>query len=228
MLLKAMVLQDWRYLLAIILGIVPCIFILSLYGVATSHMAFRLGDPTPKLNGGFSFHPLIHVEPIGFLLFTTTGLGWNRCPAMIPNNFKHPWKDTLISHIVGLLSVFLSSMVFLFLTAIALHHLPVHPAPIHLYGTLFLLYCSVLSFSFVLFQWIPLPYFLGFRCILPFLSQSMNRTMEKYQNHLIILWIVSLWSGLWNLPFFTLFSLCFAPFCQLFQVPFSLVTPYFL
>lgn len=226
MLSKLMIYQEWHFFLPLLFNILPCYFVIAFYGVCTSKMAFRLGDCTPKLNGGTSLHPLTQVEPVGFLLFVTTGLGWGAWFPLEPNNFKKPQRDSWTLFVLGTLSGILFS-VFSLICAALLYHLNVN-TPWILCFILFFCDLSVLALSFSLFQWIPLPYFGAFRCASSFFSPKLTEKVLKYHKHISLILVIVLWSGLLHSTLTGLIAPILLPLCQLLNLPTWLLTHYFL
>lgn len=67
----------------IVLAFIGLLLALSVHEAAHAWAAFRLGDPTAKLQGRLSLNPLVHIDPVGTvmlpLLALATGLpllGW--------------------------------------------------------------------------------------------------------------------------------------------------------
>ena len=50
--------------------------VLSLHEFAHAFVAYRCGDPTPKMNGRLTVNPLAHFDILGLLMFTFAGFGW--------------------------------------------------------------------------------------------------------------------------------------------------------
>lgn len=57
--------------------ILPAILIgLSFHEFAHAYAAFRLGDPTPKLQKRVTLNPIAHIDIFGFLALIFIGFGW--------------------------------------------------------------------------------------------------------------------------------------------------------
>lgn len=69
------------FLPAIIIG-------LSLHEYAHAKVAYKLGDPTPKMQGRVSINPLAHIDWVGFASLIFVGFGWGRPVEINPANFK--------------------------------------------------------------------------------------------------------------------------------------------
>lgn len=92
-------LMDW---LMSTLTLLPGIIIgLSFHEFAHAFVAYRCGDPTPKLQNRVTINPAAHIDPIGFIALLFIGFGWGR-PVMInPNNFRKPRRDELLVALAG-------------------------------------------------------------------------------------------------------------------------------
>lgn len=64
----------------VIAGIVM-VFALMFHNVLQTFVAYRLGDPRPRLSGFGSFEPQQQLEPIGVVMLFLLGFGW---PKMVP------------------------------------------------------------------------------------------------------------------------------------------------
>jgi Zn-dependent protease len=69
---------------------------LVLHELAHAVVATKLGDPTPRQEGRLTLNPIVHLDPIGTLMFAvtyfTTGLifGWARPVMVHPGYFRRP------------------------------------------------------------------------------------------------------------------------------------------
>ena len=81
---------------------------LSVHEAAHAWAADRLGDPTARLMGRLSLNPVVHIDPIGTLLFPlvaiTTGLpliGWAKPVPVDSRHLKSPRRDFAIIAAAG-------------------------------------------------------------------------------------------------------------------------------
>lgn len=226
MLSKVMIDQKVIDIFALVLGVIPCIFYVVIFGAVTSRMAFFLGDATLKLNGGHSFRPLEQVEPVGLLVFMTCGMGWGRWLPIKHQNFRRPVRDLLLCYFVGMVVVF--SVAVLFLGVASFFYEFHEESVVATYVLWFFLYGSVLGVGFSVFQVLPLPLFCGFRVIFLSISQSMQEKVRKYLNVSTLMMIIFFWTGILNGFFRDLVGGFLEPLCQVVGVPFSVVAFYFL
>ncbi len=80
----------------VILMVPALLFAVIVHELAHGVVAYKLGDPTPKLAGRLTFNPIPHIDPIGsilvpgmLLLFNAPVLfGWAKPVPVNPINFK--------------------------------------------------------------------------------------------------------------------------------------------
>ena len=104
-------LHTFLYLLPIVLAS------LTLHELAHAYVAWRLGDPTAKQEGRLTLNPIVHMDPIGTLMFVVTGLaaglpfGWAKPVPVNPGYFRRPKEGMAIVAIAGPLMNFLVALV---------------------------------------------------------------------------------------------------------------------
>ena len=101
---------------------VVLLFSLSFHESAHAWMAWRLGDDTAKNLGRVSLNPIVHIDPIGTLLFPLIQiftnvplLGWAKPTPYNPANFRHDVsmrKGHMLVAAAGPVSNFLLALLF--------------------------------------------------------------------------------------------------------------------
>ncbi len=103
---------------AFVIGVfefVILLFSLSFHECAHAWMASRLGDQTARLQGRVSLNPVVHVDPIGTLLFPAMVIfgpllgfhlpfmliGWAKPTPVITRNFKKIVRDDNLTTLAG-------------------------------------------------------------------------------------------------------------------------------
>lgn len=74
---------SWLIAVAVIILVA-----LPVHEMAHAAMAVQLGDPTPRMQGRYTFNPVAHIDPIGALLILFTGFGWAKPVQWNPNNIE--------------------------------------------------------------------------------------------------------------------------------------------
>lgn len=91
--------------LIIRLAISPFLILsLTFHEFAHAWMAYKLGDCTAKYEGRLSLNPLVHIDPIGFLMVLLVGFGWAKPVPVNPFYFKNPPLNTAMVALAGPLS----------------------------------------------------------------------------------------------------------------------------
>ncbi len=93
-------LEVFMTIATIVISIVVIIISLTFHEFAHAWVANRLGDPTAKNLGRMSINPLVHIDPVGTILFplilSMTGLGvfgWAKPVPVNPGNLRNRRRD---------------------------------------------------------------------------------------------------------------------------------------
>jgi Zn-dependent protease len=80
---------------------------ITLHEVAHAWVAYRCGDDTAKLSGRLSLSPLVHLDPVGSLVFIVSsiaagvGFGWAKPVPVNPLRFRHWRRDDILVSLAG-------------------------------------------------------------------------------------------------------------------------------
>lgn len=153
-----------------ILYSLPAVFMaFSFHEFAHALVAYRMGDPTPKMQGRLTLDPLAHVDWIGLIMFTVFGFGWAKPVQFNPSNFKNRKKGDILVSIAGPIA----NMILAFFALIIMHILG-RIFPHFFYGgqnsgigiILSILYkITSLNLVFAFLNLIPIPPFDGYHVI---------------------------------------------------------------
>ena len=217
--------MDWLSLLLFVMSGAACLICLTVHELSHGLAAYRLGDPTAKLNGRLTLNPLSHVDWIGLFLLLAVGVGWAKPVPVDPRNFREPRKGMAITALAGPLSNFLLALLSLALGSLVLHlGLNSRPAA---YVLLFLCQLAVLNVGLGLFNLIPIPPLDGSRVVEMFLPEAAYRWVMRYERFLIVAVVLLAWSGFFGGPLYRAMAWVLQLMCGLTQFPFSLLIYYF-
>ena len=74
---------------------------IGMHEYAHAYVSYRLGDPTPKLQGRLTPNPIKHIDPIGFIMVFVAHF-WRGKPVQInPLYYKNPRKWELMVALAG-------------------------------------------------------------------------------------------------------------------------------
>lgn len=93
--------------------ILPGIIIgLSFHEYAHGMVAYKLGDPTPKMQGRLTINPKAHIDPVGFIALIFCGFGWGKPVQVNPYNFKNRRRSELLVSLAGVVLNLIIAVIF--------------------------------------------------------------------------------------------------------------------
>lgn len=108
---------DLYDVVLLLIGLIVCV---TTHEAAHAWVAYKLGDPTPKIAGRVSLNPGRHLDPIGTLAIFLIHFGWGKPVVFNYNNLKHPRRDSALIAMAGPLTNFLTAL----LAAIIYRYVP--------------------------------------------------------------------------------------------------------
>ncbi|MEF9922679.1 MAG: site-2 protease family protein [Anaerovoracaceae bacterium] len=97
------------------LMMLPAIVIaLSFHEFAHGFVSYKLGDPTPKIQGRLTLNPIAHMDPFGFIALLFAGFGWGIPVEIDPRYYKHRRRDEALVAVAGVTMNLLLAIVFAF------------------------------------------------------------------------------------------------------------------
>ena len=216
--------MTFAYALEIILSLIAVFTAIVLHEFSHGYIAFRLGDPTAKMQGRLTLNPLAHIDPIGTILVPIVLVilrspflfGWAKPVPVNPNYFRNPYKGMFYVAIAGpLMNIALA------LGASAIGRLAILITPLSLlYGrgfsayfvqTIFYLlgFFVIINIILAVFNLLPVPPLDGSRVLTYFLPPEGKRVMMQLERYgfLIVLallylgalrGLIGLISGIWE------------------------------
>jgi len=205
--------------LNIALSLVAVFAAIVFHEVSHGYVAYRLGDPTPKVRGRLTLNPLAHVDLIGTILVPLALVvmgsrflfGWAKPVPINPNYFRKPFKGMLYVAIAGPVTNLTLALVIAGVGRLTLGAIP---NSLLFYGQTFGAYLLqaifyllgffvIINVVLAVFNMIPIPPLDGSRVLTYFLPPEGKRimlTLERY-GFLILLALILLGgvSGLLNL-----------------------------
>lgn len=144
------------------------IFSLTLHEFSHAFVAYKCGDPTPKLSGRMTINPLKHMDFMGFLLFILLGIGWAKPVPVNPTNFKKYKKGSRLVSIAGVAANFTIGLLAAVTYAILLATVGLQVGVVMQYVYAILVYLMLVNSFLFMFNILPIPPLDGFRFISTF------------------------------------------------------------
>lgn len=104
--------------IAVLLPLIPIIVVsLTFHELAHAYVAWRLGDPTARQQGRLTLNPLVHLDPLGTLMFLLTAIlvglpfGWARPVPVDPRYFRRAREGMAVVAAAGPATNFVLALV---------------------------------------------------------------------------------------------------------------------
>lgn len=168
---------------------------LAFHEFAHAKVAYKLGDPTPKMQGRVTINPLAHIDPVGLAALFFAGFGWGIPVQINPANFKNRRRDELMVSLAGVVMNLIVAVIF----AIVAKLLYMTAGPVFLSGSLgstlwmMIMYVIQINLVLMIFNLIPCPPLDGFSIISEIFNIKHTQaywTLYRYGNWILIALII--------------------------------------
>lgn len=217
--------MNWIQLIILMMGAAASLCCLTVHELSHGFAAYRLGDPTAKVNGRLTLNPIAHVDWVGLFLMLVARVGWAKPVPVDMRNFKNSKRDMAITALAGPFSNFLLAYVALLLSSCVYHLAPDHV--FFAYIMLFFSYMAVLSVGLGLFNLIPIPPLDGSKALFSLLPDRVYVTILRYERYLVLAVVFLAWSGVFSGPIGMLMESIIRFLCRLSGFPFEIPQYYF-
>ena len=179
------------YVIELLASFLAVVLVLTLHEFAHAFVAYKCGDPTPKLHRRLTLNPLRHFDLTGLICFTLVGFGWAKPVPINPYNFKRYRLGLGLTASAGVIVNYITAFLFYPLALLAINYMPDVPF-LTSFLTMFLLMIYSYSLSFCVFNLLPLHPLDGFRIL-----DAVNRKRGKVfcflrdKGHFILLALVA-------------------------------------
>ncbi|MDD4364179.1 MAG: site-2 protease family protein [Synergistales bacterium] len=85
----------------LLLSLPAVLWAITFHEFCHGYVAYRLGDPTPRLRGRLTLNPLAHLDPIGALMLLLFRFGWAKPVPIDTRYFRKPKRDLVLVSLAG-------------------------------------------------------------------------------------------------------------------------------
>ena len=174
--------------------------ILPLHEYAHGWMAERLGDHTARYAGRLTLNPLASLDPIGALFLLLFGFGWAKPVPVDTRNFKKPKRDMALTALAGPVSNLLASLVGAILYYVLVLILAAAGISTPLFVQAFFSAYITINVALAVFNLLPIPPLDGSKIVGAFLSNRAMYAYYRYQNIIVLVLFLLLFSGVLGRP----------------------------
>ncbi|MEK7167502.1 MAG: site-2 protease family protein, partial [Patescibacteria group bacterium] len=169
---------TWLFSQPLVFGawVVAILVSLTIHEFSHAATALAFGDDTAKAQKRLSLNPLVHIDPLGFILLLTAGFGWAKPVPVNPYNLR---PQRLGSAMVSLAGPF-SNLIFIILSVLILKIItPALGGANLLVNFVFML--ALINLTLFLFNLIPLPPLDGSKVLYAILPARFGEFKEKME-----------------------------------------------
>ncbi|MBP5605665.1 MAG: site-2 protease family protein [Ruminiclostridium sp.] len=165
-----------------------------------------LGDDTAEMQGRLTLNPFAHLDLIGTIGIALLGIGWGKPVPVNPrrcSKIKNTKAAMAITSAAGPLSNLITAFIFVVIYKLILHGLAgLENMDMKVYID-FIFYTIIrIDIALGVFNLImPLPPFDGSRIFLAFLPEKYYFKIMQYEQIILIVILMIMWTGILNRPF---------------------------
>ena len=197
----------------ILVQVFVVLFAITIHEAAHAWTAAKFGDPTAAALGRASLNPLVHIDPIGtvifpllLILFKMPVFGWAKPVPYNPYNLRRPKQGGLWISFAGPISNILAAgaavLIFRFLRLFGARITDVSALSRPLEGlSVILLFTALINISLAVFNLIPIPPLDGSGILAGLLSERAAAKYERLRPYGFFLLILVMYSGALSLIF---------------------------
>ncbi len=140
----------------LLLSLPAILWAISFHEFCHGYMAYRLGDPTAKLQGRLTLNPLSHLDPIGALMLVLVRFGWAKPVPIDTRFFKNPRRDIVLVSLAGAAGNILTAAFFGIIVRRLLFLVPMNQQV----GTLVYIFITlmiIINLNLAVFNLLPIP-----------------------------------------------------------------------
>lgn len=189
--------MDTQEILYKILMVPAILIAFTFHEYAHAIVADRLGDKTPRFQGRLTLNPLVHIDPIGFILILIMNFGWAKPVQTNPSAYKNYYKDDLKVSFAGPFANLIIGFIFAILTVLFWKY---SPSKGNVYAIMLRILQATVYINCMLFflNLVPVPGFDGYhivRDLFPKAFYNMSDTLTKYQFLIFMVLILPILPG---------------------------------
>jgi Zn-dependent protease len=150
-------------------------------------------------------NPLASFDPIGSLFLLLFGFGWAKPVPIDPRYFKNPKRDMALTAVAGPLSNLLAAWVgALIYIGLQLALKTSLPSFVYIFFDVYI----TINVALAVFNLLPIPPLDGSKILGGFLSNRTLYNYYRYQNIIVMVAFLILFSGVLDRPIYALENLC--------------------
>lgn len=176
---------------------IPILISITIHEWSHGIVAYKFGDPTPKMQGRLSFNPFAHLDPIGTLMLFIVGIGWAKPVEINLRNIPNKTDQMLVA-LAGPASNFILAILFTFIAywLTRTGHPIMTTAEGGFWGLIALLVTILIRINIILglFNLLPIPPLDGSNVIKWFLPERLSEIYSRLAPYGMLILILLLFT----------------------------------
>lgn len=167
---------------------------ITIHEASHAYMAYRLGDPTAKLQGRLTLNPAAHLDPLGTAAILFLGFGWGKPTPFDPYNLRNIKRDSALISVAGAASNMLLAITLSipYLAAFYLQQLNTTINSIYFYLTPVIFFNVILA----IFNLLPIAPLDGFKVLAGLLPREWYEDFIQTEQYGIFILLILLATGM--------------------------------
>lgn len=165
--------------------IVGILLAISIHEASHAWVAYKLGDPTAKLEGRVSLNPFVHLDLFGTVMLMLVGFGWGKPVPVNVNNLHSKWDEVKVA-LAGCVSNFLLALFFSLILRFV-------PMPENLQAILLIV--VQINLTLMIFNLLPIPPLDGSSLLKAILPEESFETLQRMSTLLFLVFIIFLYAS---------------------------------
>lgn len=153
---------------------VPLLYSIIAHELAHGWVAYKLGDPTAKLQGRLSLNPIKHLDPIGTIMLFIFGFGWAKPVPINLSNIPDRRKGLILVSSAGIAANIIFAFIALLVSRLISPELSGVTAKI-----LYIL--AKINIILAAFNLIPIPPLDGSKILMGFAPEGIRRFLFQIE-----------------------------------------------
>lgn len=177
--------------------VLPAVLIaISLHEFAHGLASYKLGDPTPRVEGRLSVNPFKHLDLLGTLALIFFGFGWAKPVSVNPRYYENQKAGMVKVALAGPLMNFFVAFVCLFIMVLIDRNIT--NSTIVSYFTNLLYFTAAINIGLGVFNLIPIPPLDGSKVVAAILPSKLYFSYMRFEMYGSLIIILLLYMGVFN------------------------------
>lgn len=167
---------------------------ITIHEASHAFVAYRLGDPTAKLQGRLTLNPAAHLDPLGTIAIIFLGFGWGKPTPFDPFNLRNIKRDSALISVAGAASNILLAIALCIPYLIAYYFQMLNLS----INTIYYYITPVIFFNIILavFNLLPIAPLDGFKVLAGLLPRTWYEDFIQTEQYGIFILLILLATGM--------------------------------